>query len=87
MRNMKEEDFYDMLDIVETIMDVTNGYFPTVEEMEEKNMRENMNDYLIAIAYFASDPFNRCDREPDDMASYKETVAYCQQLLLEYKPS
>lgn len=78
---MKEKDFYELQDKVEKLKDVTDGWFPTVDELKrygEDNLKTN---YIELLSYFASDPFKR-EQNPDYFSEkYKETVKYCKKLL------
>ena len=77
---LKYEEFMKLLDIVEEFNEVTNGYFPTVEELKAHKVEEHINEFLPILAYFASNPFERMGIDKKDDARYKETVSYCKRL-------
>ncbi len=85
--NMKSDDFDRLLDIMDELCDATDGYYPTVEEMEDHHVKEEINSYLVLLAYMASDPFRRAEIEPDDTEEYKASVSYCRNLLYQYEPA
>ena len=87
VKNMKEEDFEILLDIAEGFGNLTEEYYPTVKELEDHNVKENINSFLVIVAYFASDPFKRNHVDPVDPEDYKETVSYCKHLLYDYIPA
>ncbi len=68
--------FEEKLDIVERISkDTTRGWYPTVAQMREHGVEEDLEKFSYLILFFASNPFNL----PDDK-EYKETVSYCTSL-------
>lgn len=83
---MKEEKFYDVLDKVEKIKDedVTEGYFPTIEEIESHDVLNNQDLYLPIIAYMAQDPFKDSDNDAKNTVEYKASVKYCKDLLTKF---
>ena len=81
MQKMKEAEFYNMCDIVESFNDVTGGYYPTVEELEAHNIGDQTNVYLPLIAYFASDPLKREGKLDAAEPDYQDTVSFCKELL------
>ena len=81
MANIKEADFNLMCDIMDELDDVTEGYFPTVEELSSHNVEENIQEFLPILTYFASDPFKRQGLPDVDNEEYKGTVSYCKRLL------
>ena len=83
---MKEEKFYVVLDKVEKIKDkdVTEGYFPTIEEIESHDVLNNQELYLPIIAYMAQDPFKDSDNDAKNTVEYKASVKYCKDLLTKF---
>ncbi len=83
---MKADKFYKICDIVEHVRpDITEGYFPTVEEMEAKEVDKNINDYLIMLLFFSRDPFKNTNYSEKNNEEYKKTVAYAKKILLDIK--
>ncbi len=77
-----ESDFYKVCDYVDGInKDITNGYYPSVDELKEKNIENDIRLFLPIIAYYGSNPFKRLGLEEADFDSYKELVKYCETLL------
>ena len=87
MGKITEEQFYAVCDKVDVIdQDITEGYFPTVEELISHNVKEKMQtdqQYLKFIAYYASDPLSRFGYEVAETQEYKEAVKYVRKLLNE----
>ena len=82
------EDAYDaILEAVEKIDNVTNGYFPTVEDLENHNVNKDIVGNLFVLAYYASNPFQRLSLPEAEDADYKETVKYCRNLLYKFEPA
>jgi hypothetical protein len=85
---MFEDLFYKKMEIGEKLseQDVTEGWFPTVEEMETHKVAEHLTDdgYLPLAIYFSGDPFKDMETKMDafTLRSYKDTVKYCKQILL-----
>lgn len=68
----------ELLKEVEALGDITEGRFPTVEEIDE-DMEEEVPYFLIA--YFSTDPFKRFGIAAKDDIDYQDMVSYCQLLL------
>lgn len=84
VKNIKENDFYDMCDIVENLSEnITNGYYPTVEELEARNLKNRIldSDVLPFFIYFASNPFKKMDMSQKDEPEYLRTVKYCSDII------
>ena len=84
---MKEAKFYEMMDIVDRIAenDVTEGYYPTIDELESHKVMSDLDTYFPIITYFASDPFTPKKIEGYSTNEYKATVKYCKDLLSKIK--
>ena len=83
---MKEAVFYDVLDQMEGIdYDITNGYYPTITDLEEYRVKEDMNLFLPILAYFASDPFKRAGVRAESPNEYMATVKYCKDIISKVK--
>lgn len=78
---MKEEKFLEILENVENLGDITDGSYPTVDEMERHKATDNPEKYLFSLAYFASDPFTRMNLTEKDDPEYKKTVSYSKRAL------
>lgn len=79
---MNEDEFNKILDNVEKIdTDVTDGYYPTVEEMEENGVDKEPEKYLKFLAYFASDPFTRMNLVRKEEPGYKACVSFSKRVL------
>ncbi len=87
MEKITEGKFFRILDAVEEIGNVTEGYFPTVEEIMHFKANENIEKNLVILAYYASDPFKRLNLQEKDDPEYKRTVSYCKKLLYSYSPA
>lgn len=61
----------------------TDGWFPTVEELEAYGIKKNKNNYIHILLYFASDPFTKMGFPLKDNAKYKEMVSYVKNLVKE----
>lgn len=81
---MTEQNFYRMLDIAEAFNDVSEGYYPTVEELKAHDVENNIDKFLVILAYFASDPFTKQDIEGKHDEEYLKTVKYSKKLLYNY---
>lgn len=60
----------------------TSGYFPTVEEIEGYDIK-NDPIYFPIIAYFALSPLVRAGVQPKDPMEYARTVTHCKKILKE----
>ena len=78
---MKERDFYKMCDIVEEFGNVTDNYYPTVEELKKHDVEKNIEKFLPLLTYFSTDPFERHDLEEKFDKEYKDTVRYCKKIM------
>ncbi len=79
---IKEKDFYNICDFAEGIKnDFTNGYYPSVQELINKGVENNIDIYLPILAYFSSNPFKRLGMEEAEDEDYKELVRYCSHLI------
>lgn len=82
---MKEEQFYQLLDIwEESPGNITDGYYPTVEELKKCDIENKIEKYANIISYFASDPYKNTDVDRDD-EEYQRTVKCCTKLLYKIK--
>ena len=83
---MSEDEFYKILDNVEKIeTDITDGYYPTVQELEENGVDKNPEKYIRFLAYFASDPFTRMNLIRKEEPGYKACVSFSKRLLYTVK--
>ncbi|MBP3279323.1 MAG: hypothetical protein J6M44_10250 [Butyrivibrio sp.] len=83
---MKESAFYDVIDKMEEIdVDTTKGYYPTIADLEEYKVEQDIDLFLPILAYYASDPFKRMNIKPDNPNEYKATVKYCKDVLSRIK--
>lgn len=81
--SIKESQFYDACTAVDEIStDVTNLYFPTVEELKSHNVTRHMNKYLYLLIYYAGDPYKDSDAfSEEEYSEYKRTVEYANNLI------
>lgn len=82
---LTELEFYKMCEMMEDEENLTNGYYPTVEELTSRNIEENIDEHLPLLTYFASDPFTKFDIDGKDDTEYKEMVRYVNKLLYRIK--
>ena len=77
------KDFYRTLDTVEnyTELNLTAGYYPSVDELKAYNVKSSIVKYLPIIAYFANNPLKDSKMNEDNREEYKNTVKYCNDLL------
>ena len=79
---MKETEFYDICDSAESITeDITNSYFPSIQEMEDHINVYGLEDQICMLAYFASNPFKRQDNMLKDNPDYLSLVKYAKKRL------
>lgn len=74
LNKIKENDFFKMLDAVDK-MNVQSKYFPTVSELKEAGVENNIPKYAPYLYYLSEDPLD------NESQAYKETVKYCRALL------
>ncbi len=80
---MTEEKFYEICDKIDEIPNtITDGYFPTVAEMEAHDVKNKIDYYINLLAYYASNPYKE---EMKDNEEYNNTVKYANELLLGMK--
>lgn len=82
---MSEEKFYDQLESIEKIdTNVTNDWYPTVEELKDNGIEkpENTIKFFNLISFFATDPFTKQGICGKDDREYHETVSFCKNLIL-----
>jgi len=75
---MLEDVFYSICEKLENAELPTefNGYYPTIEELEESIGGRPIDKFMPIIIYYASDPLkDKCDDE-----EYKELVLYAKNL-------
>ena len=84
---MKEKQFYEICDTMGKLVEenITEGYFPTVEELKANRFDKKVEEYLPFLAYFAADPYKKVTMENDEREKYEEMVIYVKKLLLNYK--
>ncbi len=81
-KKMNETRFYDICDNAEAINEnITNGYFPTKEEIEEHIKIYGLEDQAGILAYFASNPFKRQNNPAAELPEYQETVKFAKEML------
>lgn len=79
---MKEKELYKISEMVEEAMDdLTEGWYPSVEELDDHKVVENPEKYVAILSYFASNPFKRLGLVSAEEEDYKQTVKHCKQLL------
>lgn len=87
---MRENEFYAVLDEIDRMVDekenITEGWFPTVEEFKAYKVEKNLTKYYGILSYFAADPFKTLDNPDKDSEEYRETVNFCKKLLYNVNP-
>lgn len=80
---MEESKFYDICDAMEKVEVTTDHYFPTVEEIKEHDVENNLEKYLPMLIFFSEDPFAREGIELDEFEEkeYKEMVSYVKRII------
>jgi hypothetical protein len=78
---MKESKFYEMCENVEKLGDLTQGNFPTVDELKVHSEDHLKTKYVPLLIYFAADPLSKTNYAGAATEAYKETVTYCKNLL------
>ena len=75
---MKETDFYNMLEITEQMeaYDGTN-YYPTVEDIKE--YESDIKKHLPMLFFFANDPYR--DINVENKSEYNRMVKYVKELI------
>lgn len=61
--------------------DMTDGWFPTVEELKNHNVEDKFLKFMSIICYFSIDPFKKIEHPDKEDFDYKETVKYCKKIL------
>ena len=85
---MKEDRYYEKLDAADNLgADFTNGYFPTVEELENLGIEKTPEKFLTMLAYFAGDPLkDSVEKMPAKVAQeYRKSVKKCNEIILKVK--
>ncbi len=83
---VKESEFLKMCDIVDELRTLTDGYYPTVDELKAHKVEENIEKYLLILVYYANDPLTRAGSDTCKEEDYKETVSYCKRLVYTVNP-
>ena len=79
---ISESKFYDMCDKgAELDIDITGGYYPTVEELKEKGVDKNPEKYLPILTYFAENPFTRMHIPGYNDREYKKMIGFVNEIL------
>lgn len=79
---MKAIDFYEICDGAEAIQEnITEGYYPTVEEIDNNISIYGLEDQVPLLAYYASNPFKRMNDPAQDDIEYLDIVKYSKKLL------
>ena len=80
---LTEEKFYMIMDYIEENigLDLTEGYYPTIEELEVSEVTKDLDTFLPIIMYFAHDPFKAQDNAQKDLKDYKATVKFCKDII------
>ncbi|MCR5670704.1 MAG: hypothetical protein K6G10_06830 [Butyrivibrio sp.] len=83
MDTIREDVFYNTIEKMESVKDhvLGGGQFPTINELEEHDVKGNIEFFLPLVAYYASDPFKRMKIDATNYTEYKATVKYCQDIL------
>lgn len=80
--NYKEKDFKMINDAVDSIDgQITDSYFPLVEELEAHHVKNDLKKFLPIILYFSKDPLKDNDFDENDLIEYKRTVEYTQNIV------
>lgn len=84
---IKETEFYKICDKVDATIEPINEklekdggipYFPTVSELKEHHVEENVKKYLSFLIFLNNNPYNL------DTDEARETIAYSRHLLKKY---
>lgn len=78
---MSEEDFYNLEDKVGTLGNVTDSYYPTVDELKKSGVDRHPDRFVPILMFFSEDPFTRLGLEDADNKDYKDLVGYSRKLL------
>lgn len=73
-----------VIDIIYKLGNITGGYFPTCDELNQATEDGDMSDFLFLILYFSTDPFKRLGLLNKDDKEYEETVEYAVSLAKEF---
>ena len=83
---MEEKKFYKLCDKIEELPDdFTKGYYPTVEELENHKVQDNLEEYLPIILYISKNPYK--DKYVENEEEYQKSVKYCRDLVSKFKLS
>lgn len=85
MSTIEEAYFYEVLDFIDKVIadkeDITEGWWPTIEELELNKVADNMQKFLPLIAYFSADPWKGLSHADEKDPDYIELVGYCKKLI------
>lgn len=78
---LKEDEFYKMLDIVEKFEGPVDDtvFFPTIEDMEKYNVKNNIKKYLPMLFFFAGNPYK--DKNIANKEEYEKSVEYINKMI------
>lgn len=73
-----------ILKVIPYMGDVTHGYFPTEDEINEETEDADIEDFACLLLYFSTDPFTRMSLANKDNEDYKSMVEYAKALVAEF---
>lgn len=80
---MTGEKFYQLCDAVEELpFNITNGYFPTKEEVEYHLQTGDPDEQIPMLLFFATDPLKKYDLSSSDRKDYEELVKFAKDYTL-----
>lgn len=82
---LKEDEFYKMLDVVEKFEGPVDDidFFPTIEDMEKYKVKNNIKKYLPMLCFFASNPYK--EKNIANREEYEKSVEYIKKLIADIK--
>ena len=79
---LREKELYKICDTMEEVaVNLTDGWYPTVQELKDHNVEGNPEKYTPIISFFSSDPFTRMSIPGAEEEEYRDTVKFCKKLL------
>ncbi len=87
VQSMKASQFYQLCDMIDSLdKEITNMYFPTVNELKNHHVEKDIRKFLPILLFFSNNPFKNSDFIGDeDRESYEEMVKYVNELISEIK--
>ena len=84
---MTIEKFDQMIEKVETLSEgetpFTAGYYPSIEELENLEVENNIEKYLSLLIYFSNNPYGG-DPEIGIREDYRDMVKYTKSMLYRF---